>query len=80
MIVLTILGGGMLAYLAFIILRWAFSALVHAIIVSHRPSEDRMREWLNDRQAARTLGVDFDFYMARKKIDGATQPVNVPKP
>ena len=80
MVMLTVLGGIMLAYLGFMFLRWACGAILHAIIVSHRPAEDRMREWLNDRHAARTLGVDFDFYRARKEIDGAIQPVNVPKP
>lgn len=34
------------------------------------PAERRLLQWLQDRAAARALGIDIEILRARRKIDG----------
>lgn len=76
---LMILGGIMAAYMAFMVLRWLTVYLFKEFIRSCLPAETRILEWLQDRASARALGVDYDLYMARKRIDRATKPIDISK-
>lgn len=41
------------------------------------PAERRIFQWLQDRAAARALGMDIDIIRARRKIETATNPVDM---
>lgn len=42
------------------------------------PVERRLLQWLQDRSMARTLGVNIDIIRARRKIETANGPIDIP--
>lgn len=43
-----------------------------------RPVESRTLQWLQDRAMSKALGVDVDIIRARRRIETANEPIDVP--
>lgn len=71
-----IVGGLFLVCIAFVILKWLAYGLFRLVVTSFLPLEVRTLQWLQDRAMARTLGIDYDTVVARRKMETLRKPMN----
>ena len=76
----TIIGAAFAACVGWLVLKMLVVAAAKLVAASYLPAELKMLEWLQDRNVARTLGIDADIVAARRRIETATKPINTHSP